>query len=116
MRVVLSNANVIDCVQPRPLVGASVTVEHGRIVEVLEHNRSPNTHQAQVIDLHGAYLLPGLWDVHIHPDYFTAASTSAVEQTVQFGHRLMEALTESCGRRALCWLGLLHGRGLETRL
>src|SRR5919202_999947 len=95
MRVVLSNANVIDCVHPRPLAGASVTVEHGRIVEVLESKRSPDTHQAQVIDLRGAYLLPGLWDVHVHPDYFTAASTSAVEQTVQFGHRLMEALTES---------------------
>ncbi|HEY7496596.1 MAG TPA: amidohydrolase family protein, partial [Candidatus Tectomicrobia bacterium] len=95
MRVVLMNANVIDCVHPRPLVGASVIVEHGRIVEVRDSSRSPYTHQAQVIDLHGAYLLPGLWDVHIHPDYFTAATTSAVEQTVQFGHRLMEALTES---------------------
>src|SRR5262245_54971950 len=95
MRVVLIHATVIDCVQPRPLVDASVTVEHGRIVEIHENNHSPTTHQAQVIDLHGAYLLPGLWDVHIHPDYFTAASTSAVEQTVQFGHRLMEALTES---------------------
>ena len=69
MRVVLINANVIDCVHPRPLAGASVTVEHGRIVEVRESSRSPDTHQAQVIDLHGAYLLPGLWDVHIHPDY-----------------------------------------------
>src|SRR5215510_13985895 len=95
MRVVLLNANVIDCVQPRPLAGASVTVEHGRIVEVLESGRTPNLHEAQVIDLQGAYLLPGLWDVHIHPDYFTVASTSAVEQTVQFGHHLMEALTES---------------------
>ena len=42
MRVVLSNANVIDCVHPRPLAGASVTVEHGRIVEVLESSRSPD--------------------------------------------------------------------------
>ena len=62
MRVVLMNANVIDCVQPRPLTGASVTVEHGRIVEVRESSRAPDTQQAQVIDLQGAYLLPGLWD------------------------------------------------------
>ena len=95
MRVVLINAHVIDCVHPHPLAGASVTVEHGRIVEVLESGRSPDTQQAQVIDLHGAYLLPGLWDVHIHPDYFAATGTSAVEQTVHFGHRFMEALTES---------------------
>src|SRR5262249_7336881 len=95
MRVVLINANVIDCVHPQPMAGASVTVAHGRIVEVIERGRSQNPHEARVMDREGAYLLPGLWDVHIHPDYFTAASTSAVEQTVQFGHRLMEALTES---------------------
>lgn len=95
MRVVLTNAHVIDCVHPCPLPAASVTVEHGRIVEVLDSGRAPDTRHAQVIDLQGAYLLPGLWDVHIHPDYFVAADTSAVEQTVQFGHRLMEALTES---------------------
>ena len=41
MRVVLINANVIDCVHPHPLVGASVTVEHGRIVEVLESQSLP---------------------------------------------------------------------------
>ena len=41
MRVVLINANVIDCVQPRPLAGASVIVEHGRIVEVLESKSAP---------------------------------------------------------------------------
>ena len=60
MRVVLTNANVIDCVNPRALVGASVTVEHGRIVEVLGSNRAPDTRDAQVIDLHGSYLLCSL--------------------------------------------------------
>ena len=94
MRVVLTNAHVINCVHPHPIPAASVTVEHGRIVEVLDGSHTPDTHDAQVIDLQGAYLLPGLWDVHIHPDYFTAAGASAVEQTVQFGYCLMEALTE----------------------
>src|SRR5207237_6159107 len=65
-----------------------------RIVEVLDGSHTPDTREAQVIDLQGAYLLPGLWDVHIHPDYFTTTGAAAVEQTVQFGHRLMEALTE----------------------
>ena len=94
MRVVLTNANVIDCVHPEPLPQASVLVEHGRIVGVLDRHQTPDTHEAQVIDLEGAYLLPGLWDVHIHPDYLDTAGASIVEQTVQFGQRLMEALTE----------------------
>jgi imidazolonepropionase-like amidohydrolase len=95
MRRVLTNATVIDCVNPRPVQGASVTMENGRIVEVLDAGRSPDTRQADVIDLGGAYLLPGLWDVHIHPDYLASTGASIAEQTAIFGHRLMEALTES---------------------
>src|SRR3981189_2303758 len=95
MRRVLTNATVIDCVTPRPVQGASVAVENGRIVEVLDAGRSPDTRQADVIDLGGAYLLPGLWDVHIHPDYLASTGASVAEQTAIFGHRLMQALTES---------------------
>jgi imidazolonepropionase-like amidohydrolase len=86
---------VIDGVDPRPVPGASVTVEDGRIVEVLGASRSPDTRQAEVIDLGGAYLLPGLWDVHIHPDYLASTGASIAEQTAIFGYRMMEALTES---------------------
>jgi len=92
---VLTNATVIDCVNPRPLQGASVTIENGRIADVLDASRSPDTRQADVIDLGGAYLLPGLWDVHIHPDYLASTGASIAEQTAIFGHRMMEALTES---------------------
>ena len=95
MRTVLTNATVIDCVGHRPLPGASVTIEGGRIVEVLDGGRSPDTRDGQVIDLEGAYLLPGLWDVHIHPDYLASTGASVAEQTAIFGHRLMQALTEA---------------------
>jgi imidazolonepropionase-like amidohydrolase len=95
VKSVLTNATVIDCVNPRPMPGASVTIEQGRIVEVLNASRSPDTRQAEVIDLGGAYLLPGLWDVHIHPDYLASTGASVAEQTAIFGYRMMEALTES---------------------
>jgi imidazolonepropionase-like amidohydrolase len=93
-RLVLTNANVIDCVGERPIVGGSIVIERGRIAEVLDGSRPPDTRNAAVIDLEGTYLLPGLWDVHIHPDYLAATGASAVDQTIAFGHRLMEALTE----------------------
>ena len=48
-----------------------------------------------MIDLKGAYLLPGLWDVHIHPDYVAETGANVVDQTIAFGQRLMEALTEA---------------------
>ena len=95
MKRVLTNATVIDCVNPPPLQGASVTIENGRIADVLDASRSPDTRQAEVIDLGGTYLLPGLWDVHIHPDYLASTGASIAEQTAIFGHRMMEALTES---------------------
>ena len=94
MRVVLTHATIIDCVNPEPLSDASVTVEDGRIVDVRVAS-VPDTAGAEVIDLEGAYLLPGLWDLHIHPEYLAATGASVVEQTVHFGCRLMECLTES---------------------
>lgn len=92
MRVVLTHANVIDCVNPEPMADASVTVQDGRITDVRPAGVEPDTTDAQVIDLQGAYLLPGLWDVHIHPEYLAATGASVVEQTVQFGRRLIECL------------------------
>ena len=94
-RTVLTNATLIDCVSPTSISGASVTIENGRITEVLGGSRSPDTRNAAVIDLSGAFLLPGLWDVHVHPDYLESTGASVAEQTAIFGHRLMEGLTES---------------------
>ena len=33
--------------------------------------------------------------MHIHPDYLADTGASVVEQTVQFGQRLQECLTEA---------------------
>ena len=94
-RLVLTNAHIIDCAGERPIVGGSVAIERGRIAEVLDGSRSADTRNADVMDLNGAYLLPGLWDVHIHPDYLAETGANVVNQTIAFGQRLMEALTES---------------------
>jgi len=75
MRLVLTNATLIDCLNPDPIPQASVSVEEGRIVEVTDGSRSPDTRDAQVIDLDGAFLLPGLWDVHIHPELLNSIPT-----------------------------------------
>ena len=94
MNLVLTNANVIDGVNSNVNSLASVTVENGRIVEVLDSGRSPSTNNATVIDLHGSYLLPGLWDVHVHPEYPVPPGTTIAQQTASFGAALSEALTE----------------------
>jgi imidazolonepropionase-like amidohydrolase len=95
MRTILTNATLIDCVNPTPVEQAAVVVENGRIVEILGGGRQPAGRDAAVIDLAGAYLLPGLWDVHVHPDYLSPAEMPLADQVTLFGHRLMAALTES---------------------
>lgn len=95
MRTILTNATLIDCVHPAPMEHTAVAIENGRIAEILTGGRIPASGDATVVDLAGAYLMPGLWDVHIHPDYLSLAEAPVADQVALFGHRLMTALTES---------------------
>lgn len=95
MRTILSNATLVDCVQPVAVPNTTVVIEKGRISEILTGGRQAAVGDASVVDLKGAYLMPGLWDVHIHPDYLSLADMPLADQVALFGHRLMAALTES---------------------
>src|SRR5688572_18009158 len=95
MRTILTNATLIDCVNPAPARNTTVVIENGRISEILRAGRQAEKGDATHIDLAGAYLMPGLWDVHIHPDYLSPSDMPLADQVALFGHRLMAALTES---------------------
>src|SRR5262245_8637544 len=117
MTLVLTNARLIDCVGPaagastahpsaspgtaarantgRLTEGASVTIEGGRIVEVLDGRRSPSGHGAEIIDLRGSYLLPGLWDVHVHLEWPRLPAATVTQLTVQYAANARAALVES---------------------
>ena len=92
--LVLTNANLIDCVNPGVTAGATVVIEDGRIVEV-GAGRVGNGSGMPVIDLAGAFLLPGLWDVHIHPEYPVPPGMTVAQETANFGRALSLALTEA---------------------
>lgn len=93
MRTVLANVTVIDCVSPEARPRASVVIEDGRVARIVEGTSAGKAADARLIDLAGAYLLPGLWDVHVHPDMLPGVA--AAEQAIQWGHRLIEGLKES---------------------
>jgi len=95
VRTLLTNATLIDCVQPKAVADAAVLIENGRIREIRTDGSAPAAEGATAIDLRGACLMPGLWDVHIHPDYFLPHEMPLADQVTLFGHRLMAALTES---------------------
>ncbi|MGW0197292.1 amidohydrolase family protein [Nonomuraea sp. NPDC003201] len=63
---VLRRATVIDGTGARPLHGASVVIAGGWITWV-GHDVGVSAHQgARVVDLHGKFVIPGLWDMHAH--------------------------------------------------
>ena len=95
MRTIIANANLIDCVRPAPQTRSSLVIEQGRIREIATDVRTVEHGDAQVIDVRGAYVMPGLWDVHIHPDYLSTADMPLADQVTLFGHRMMAALTDS---------------------
>jgi imidazolonepropionase-like amidohydrolase len=67
MRLYLTNCSVINCAgdNPQP-VAATVVISQGKI-ESIDRPGLISPDEGQVINLGGAYLLPGLWDVHCHP-------------------------------------------------
>ncbi len=96
MRTLLTHATLVDCVNPVAQPDCALLIEEGRIKEIFHAKHVPSVGDAEVIDLKGAWLLPGLWDVHIHPDYFnTLADMPLADQITLFGSRLQSALLDS---------------------
>jgi imidazolonepropionase-like amidohydrolase len=94
-RLVLADARLIDAVTPGIAAGASIAIEGDRIAEVLDGRRSPATSRAQVVDLRGAYLLPGLWDAHVHLEWPRVPHAGVPELTAQYLANARRALTEA---------------------
>src|SRR5215510_3758510 len=94
MTLVLADANVIGGAAPGVAPGINVTIEDGRIGEIAPSSRKAPA-GAQVIDLGGAYLLPELWDVHVHLEWPRIASATIAEQTVQYTANAAQGLIES---------------------
>ena len=95
VKTILTHANLIDCVEPKVRPDAAVLIEDGRILAIMPSGEAESVSEAQMIDLKGGYLMPGLWDVHIHPDYLSLDEVPLADQVTLFGHRLAAALTES---------------------
>ncbi len=94
-RLVLTNAHLIDCLNPTPIHGASVIVEDGRIVQVLPGHHSSASEGDEVIDVQGSCLLPGLWDVHVHLEWPRLPTLTLAEQGVQYGYNARQGLLEA---------------------
>ena len=79
--LVLRGATVLDGLGGR-IVNARVVIRDHRIAEViLDDDRTPIPEGAVVEDLHGRYLIPGLFDSHVHWGGSGGIGAAPVERT-----------------------------------
>jgi imidazolonepropionase-like amidohydrolase/ABC-type multidrug transport system permease subunit len=79
--LVLRGATVLDGLGGR-IINARVTVRDHRIADVsLDDERVPLPDGAKVVDLSGRYLIPGLFDSHVHWGGSGGVGGSAIEMT-----------------------------------
>ena len=62
----LANVTVIDATGARPQSNMTVVVTGHRIAAVGESAKAPLPATTRVIDMRGKFLIPGLWDMHVH--------------------------------------------------
>src|SRR5690242_880194 len=61
--VAITHVTVIDVTGGPPLTDATVVVRGNRIASI-DSGAAPA--EARVVDGHGKFLIPGLWDMHVH--------------------------------------------------
>lgn len=61
----ITHVTVIDVASGKELADQTVVLQGDRIVTVAAFD-STNAPQGRVIDAHGSFLIPGLWDMHVH--------------------------------------------------
>lgn len=99
MKTILTSCTVIDCTGKPPIKDMSVVIEDDTIVELRAGANSQAAEEGvRVIDLDGGYLLPGLWNVHVHlgdllPDpHHLMETESPIDYTIRAGRNAMDAL------------------------
>ncbi|HEX8733784.1 MAG TPA: amidohydrolase family protein [Pyrinomonadaceae bacterium] len=74
--LVFTRVTVIDMVDAKPRTEMTVIVEGNRIARIGKSSKIRIPNNAQVVDAGGKFLIPGLWDMHVHAlrpervDYF----------------------------------------------
>jgi len=65
--LVFTHVTIIDATGAPPQPDMSVVISAGRITDIGKSSVVPTPRGAQVVDANGKFLIPGLWDMHVHP-------------------------------------------------
>lgn len=66
--VALMHVNVIDGTGAPPLMDVTVIIAGYRIAQIGKTSIVSTPSRARIVDGRGKFLIPGLWDMHAHPD------------------------------------------------
>ena len=72
--VALTNVTIIDTTGKHPGDRATVLIRGDRISEIGQPGAIQMPAGAQIIDGAGKFLMPGLWDMHMHLSYLTESA------------------------------------------
>ena len=72
-RLIFTNVNVVNTRDGGVEEGVTVVITKGRITGVGKVGFVPEQRNIQVINANGKYLIPGLWDMHVHSAFVSPA-------------------------------------------
>ena len=75
--LIITHATIIDTVTGKTQPNSTVVIEKNRIARVVTSSKG-DLKDGQVIDAHGQYLIPGLWDMHTHV-YFESLAVDGTD-------------------------------------
>jgi imidazolonepropionase-like amidohydrolase len=114
-------ATLIDGTGAAPVPDSAVVVKDGRIVAVGPRTKVKIPRNAHVVDAHGKFLLPGLWDMHAHfeqvewgPIYLAAGVTTVRDcgNELEFITAVRDAIAQGRGLGPrLLLAGIVDGSG-----
>ena len=68
MKTILTNCTVIDCTGEPARKDTTVIIKDDKIAELKPgtYQEAAGEEEVRIFDLEGGYVLPGLWNVHVH--------------------------------------------------
>jgi hypothetical protein len=95
-RYLLSNVNVVDVVEGTVQPSQHILIEGERIEAIVVNPQVIQGRIARTFDLEGQYVMPGLWDMHVHDPLGTEWFDLMLAKGIT-GVRLMAAEADSVG-------------------
>jgi imidazolonepropionase-like amidohydrolase len=112
--LVIRDVTVIDGTGADPQAGMTVVVEKERIKTLGAHDTVQYPRTARVVDAAGQYLIPGLWDMHVHLRDLEGTLPLFVVNGVTTVRDMGSVLEETVALRASVEAGTLTGPRILT--